>query len=82
MAGIHGRIRPNPGSDRIRIALAAFFITAPQAGAIVVVDGTGEPAFTRSTTNTQWVQWAGSASYEAYKVEFDNYTNNVFTTTQ
>jgi plastocyanin len=53
-------------------ALATFLLSAP-AGAVVYVEGTGEPAFTNTSTNTQWVRWQGSPSYDQYRLEFDMY---------
>jgi plastocyanin len=52
--------------------LATFLLSAP-AGAVVYVEGTGEPAFTNTATNTQWVRWQGSPSYDQYRLEFDMY---------
>ena len=49
----------------IAVALAALLALAPAAGAVVYVEGTGEPAFTNTTTNTQWVRWQGSSAYES-----------------
>jgi hypothetical protein len=57
-------------------ALTASLTIAAPAGAVVYVEGTGEPAFTNTTTNTQWVKWQGSASYDQYRLEFDHYDNN------
>ena len=47
-------------------ALLTFTLTA-SARADVVVLGTGEPAFTNSANNTQWVQWSNNGNY---RVEF------------
>ena len=57
--------------------IASLTLAAP-ATAVVYVEGSGEPAFTRSTTNTQWIRWQGSPSYATYKVEFDHYVNGTF----
>lgn len=54
-------------------ALAAFLCLPSAASAVVYVDGTGEPAFTNTTTNTQWVKWQGHSAYEQYRLEFDMY---------
>ena len=62
--------------------LIAALALAPAAGAVVYVEGTGEPAFTNTTTNTQWVKWQGSSSYDSYRLEFDHYDNNQFVTTE
>ena len=45
----------------------------------MVALGTGEPAFTNSATNTQWVQWT---SPSAYRVEFQYVVNGVATRTE
>jgi hypothetical protein len=42
------------------LRLVAALTIAPAAGAVVYVEGTGEPSFTNSTTNTQWVKWQGT----------------------
>ena len=59
----------------------ALLTVTPPAGAVVYVKGTGEPAFTNTTTNTQFVEWQGSSAYEKYQLEFDYYDNNVLKTT-
>ena len=61
-------------------ACAAFvaLAVAPAAHAVVYVDGSGEPAFTNTTTNTQWVSWQGSTAYATYKLEFDYYNGATF----
>jgi plastocyanin len=61
-------------------ALASLCVAGP-AGAVVYVDGTGEPAFTNTTTNTQFVKWQGSSAYDAYRIEFNMFegTNLVHT---
>ena len=58
----------------IAVALAALLTLAPAAGAVVYVEGTGEPAFTNTTTNTQWVRWQGSSAYESFapRLEIDS----------
>lgn len=52
---------------------AVCAIAAPAAQAGVSVMGTGEPAFTNSSTNTQWVQWTSNGDY---RLEFDHYVNS------
>ena len=55
--------------------LAAGVLMAPAAAhADVVVLGTGEPAFTNSANNTQWVQWSNNGPY---RVEFNHVVNGV-----
>src|SRR5688500_18325667 len=54
------------------IALAA----AAPAPAEVIVEGTGEPAFTNTTTNTQYVRWQ-NAQYDAYRLTYQYLDNNV-----
>ena len=54
----------------LRLALTACLATlavTASAHADVIVSGTGEPAFTNSTTNTQWFEWSNTG---AYKIEF------------
>lgn len=57
---------------RLLIACLALLILAAPARADVVVAGTGEPAFTNSANNTQWVQWSNNGSY---RVEFLHVVN-------
>ncbi|HET6547699.1 MAG TPA: PKD domain-containing protein [Solirubrobacter sp.] len=42
--------------------------------------GTGEPAFTNSTQNTQWLEWPASSGVDAYRIRFDYYENNTLRT--
>src|SRR5215203_978312 len=42
------------------------------ASAEVIVSGTGEPAFTNTANNTQWVEWSNSGKY---RIEFNQYVN-------
>jgi hypothetical protein len=60
----------------IAFALAAAAAAAAPAAASVTVAGTGEPAFTSSAQNTQWVHYS-SSNNAGYKVTFDYYDNNV-----
>jgi hypothetical protein len=65
---------------RIAILLlgtAAFAAAAAgPASAQVQPAGTGEPAFTNSTQNTQWFEWPASQGADAYRIRFDYYENN------
>jgi PKD repeat protein len=63
-------------------ALVAALTIAPAAGAVVYVEGTGEPAFTNSTSNTEWVRWQGSSAYDQYRLEFDYYDNSQLVKTE
>src|SRR3954447_6182059 len=54
--------------------LLALALSAP-ALASVTVAGTGEPAFTSSAQNTQWVHYS-SANTSGYKITFNYYDNN------
>ena len=65
----------------LTVALCAI-APATVARADVYVAGTGEPAFTNSAGNTQWVNWSGSATYDSYKLEYDMTDNSVFASTQ
>ena len=51
------------------IAVASALLAPAAAHADVVVLGTGEPEFTNSANNTQWVQWTNSGPY---RVEFNH----------
>lgn len=54
-------------------ALLALTLTG-SAHADVVVVGTGEPAFTNSANNTQWVEWSNNGGY---RVEFQHIVDGV-----
>jgi PKD repeat protein len=60
------------------LGMAAFAAaaTAGPASAQVQPAGTGEPAFTNSTQNTQWFEWPASPSADAYRIRFDYFENN------
>lgn len=56
----------------LRLCLTAALLTltvTASARADVIVAGTGEPAFTNSASNTQWVQWSATGNY---KIEFQH----------
>lgn len=61
---------------------AISLIAAVPATAEVIVEGTGEPAFTNTTTNTQYVRWQ-NAQYDAYRLTYlyldDNVQRSAFT---
>ena len=53
------------------LVLAAFvlvLVVPSTASAQVTVDGTGEPEFTSSAQNTQWVKWEADSAYDAYRL--------------
>jgi PKD repeat protein len=60
--------------------VACAAAVAEPASAQVQPAGTGEPAFTNSTQNTQWFEWPASPSADAYRIRFDYYENNVLKT--
>jgi PKD repeat protein len=60
--------------------VACAAAVAEPASAQVQPAGTGEPAFTNSTQNTQWFEWPASPSADAYRIRFDYYENNVLRT--
>lgn len=59
-------------SSVITTALAVALLAPAAAQAEVVVAGTGEPAFTNSANNTQWVQWSNNGNY---RIEFNHHVN-------
>ena len=59
----------------LTIAASALAAASP-AAAQVTVAGTGEPAFTNTTTNTQWFHWSASG-YHAYQVRYSYLDNGV-----
>jgi len=56
--------------------LAALAAAGP-AAADVTVEGTGEPAYTNSTNNTQWIHWQRPEGADAYRLHARYYRNNV-----
>jgi hypothetical protein len=48
---------------------------AQPAAAQVRPAGTGEPAYTNSQQNTQWLEWPATSGADGYKVRFDYYEN-------
>ena len=64
---------------RLTIAIAlitAVLVPAAPASADVFVEGTGEPAFTKSNQNTQWVRWQAPSGVGAYRLRINYYENN------
>lgn len=61
------------------ITVAALCLTglvAAPAGATMNVEGTGEPAYTKGTTNTHWLR-AQSNGFEGFRVVVNYFVNNV-----
>ena len=58
------------------VFLAALVAAAP-AAADVTVEGTGEPAYTNSTGNTQWIRWQAPAAADTYRLHARYYRDNV-----
>jgi hypothetical protein len=56
------------------MAMVTVALLAPggTAQAEVTVKGTGEPAFTSSANNTQWVEWSNNGGY---RIEFNHHVN-------
>ena len=50
---------------------------AAPASADVTVEGTGEPAFTNSTNNTQWVRWQAPGGTDGYRLRIRWYRDGV-----
>lgn len=59
--------------------VACVSIAAP-AFAGVEVEGTGEPAFTNSAQNTQWIRWDGGPGTDAYRIDPSYYRDNALVT--
>lgn len=57
-------------------AVLVLAVVAPSALAGVEVEGTGEPAYTNSAQNTQWIRWDGGPGIDGYKIEPRYYANN------
>src|SRR5689334_17746792 len=60
------------GRIALLIAAGTLGCLAAPAGAEVIVKGTGEPAFTNSANNTQWVEWSNNGPY---RVESNRHVN-------
>jgi hypothetical protein len=70
--------------NRPLLVIAVVFAALASAGSAsagVTVAGTGEPAFTNTTTNTQWITWQGSSAYQAFSLDYEYYDNNAKTNT-
>lgn len=52
--------------------IAAALLVPAAADAEVIVKGTGEPPFTNSANNTQWVEWSNNGNY---RIEFNHHVN-------
>src|SRR5215210_4331833 len=53
---------------------------AQTAAAQVQPAGTGEPAFTNSQQNTQWLEWPATSGADGYRVKYSYYENNALVT--
>jgi plastocyanin len=63
------RTTASPRRLLLAFAVAAGLLLAPaSAGAEVRVEGTGEPAFTSSSNNTQFVAWNAPPGSDAYRL--------------
>jgi len=60
----------------ILIVLAAALAAAGPAAADVVPEGTGEPAYTNSTQNTQWFRVTVPSGTDDYRLRYSYYANN------
>ena len=58
--------------------LAALIVlaVAQPAAAQVQPAGTGEPAYTNSQQNTQWLEWPATSGADAYRIQYSYYANN------
>src|SRR6476646_8125168 len=57
-------------------AVACAAAPAGPASAQVQPAGTGEPAFTNSQQNTQWLEWPATSGADAYRIQYSYYANN------
>src|SRR5215210_6633414 len=69
-------MRPLPKRLLLLGTVACALGAAQTAAAQVQPAGTGEPAFTNSQQNTQWLEWPATSGADGYKVRFDYYENN------
>ena len=65
----------------IALVIGTFAAIAAPASAAVQPAGTGEPAFTRSTQNTQWFEWSAPGGIDDYRVTYSYYRDDVLVTT-
>ena len=61
-------------------ALACAFAVAEPAAAQMQPAGTGEPAYTNSVQNTQWLEWPAVSGTDGYRAQFSYYENNALKT--
>jgi len=59
------------------VAIAGLLLIPALASAEVTVDGTGEPEFTSSTQNTQFVRWQSPSGADAYRLRAVYYRDSV-----
>ena len=59
------------------VVIAAALAVAGPAAAGVTVEGTGEPAYTNSTQNTQWFSWQVPSGADSYRLRYRYYRDNV-----
>ena len=59
------------------ITIVACLAVAGPAMAGVTVEGTGEPAYTNSTNNTQWIRWQAPEGNDGYRLHARYYRDNV-----
>ena len=58
------------------IVLATALAAAGPAAAEVTPEGTGEPAYTSSTQNTQWFRTTVPSGADDYRLKVSYYANN------
>jgi hypothetical protein len=63
------------------IVLATALAAAGPAAAEVTPEGTGEPAYTSSTQNTQWFRTTVPSGADDYRLKVSYYANNALVTT-
>ena len=72
-----GRMRKHLTYGTLICSMLAALAAAGPAAADVTVEGTGEPAYTNSTGNTQWIRWQAPAGADAYRLHARYYRDNV-----
>ena len=65
-------------STKLLSLLAALIVlaVAEPAAAQVQPAGTGEPLYTNSQQNTQWLEWPATSGADAYRIQYSYYANN------
>src|SRR5687767_8133377 len=62
------------------LVIATFAVAVPAASAQVQPAGSGEPLYTKSTQNTQWITWQAPGGVDGYRHRYSWYRDGVLVT--